>query len=137
MPITSSWEIATAQSTCWTFAIPPPEPIQIGCQPDGGVIKMACSADGRLSRLAEYRIISVPGTSPLAASAGAARTSRLTRFHSAPIAIRAILSTRSGELIEVDLADGRTVRTLACYRSSSPGNRPQPRWPPACGRDPC
>jgi len=93
---------------------PTAEPIQIGRQPDGGVIELACSADGR-------SIVS-QNTYHLYAWDLATRSQRWRRedvavssFSLRPDSESAILSTRCGELIEVDLVDGRTLRTLARF----------------------
>jgi WD40 repeat protein len=94
---------------------PTAEPIQIGRQSDGGVIDLACFADGRF-------VVSL-GSFHLYVWDLATHSQRWRRedvaansFSLHPDSNSAILSTRQGELIEIDLANGRTVRTLARYR---------------------
>jgi len=96
---------------------PTAEPIHIGRQPDGSVIDLACSPDGRL--------VVAQGPFRLCAWDLATRSPRwcLEDFYNCVFSLRpesslAILSTRRNELIEIDLADGCTLRTLAHYRAA-------------------
>jgi WD40 repeat protein len=90
---------------------PTAEPIQIGRQPDGGVLELACSADGRcvVSQHAHHLYAWDLSTRSLRWRRGDIAASS---FVLRPDSDRIILSTRHDELIEIDLADGRTLRTL-------------------------
>jgi WD40 repeat protein len=90
------------------------EPTPIGRQSDGGVIALACSAAGRC-------VVS-QSAFQLYAWDLSSHSQRWRRddvaaycFVLRPDSAFAFVSTLRGELIEIDLRDGRTVRTLARY----------------------
>jgi WD40 repeat protein len=95
---------------------PTAELIQIGRQPEGGVVKLACSVNGHfvVSQNSNHLY-----TWDLATRTLLWRRERVVAnaFSLRPDSDLMILSTRCGELIEVDLANGGMVRTLNRLRS--------------------
>jgi WD40 repeat protein len=93
---------------------PEAEPVLIGRQSDGGVVALAwCQAERCVLSQSAFHLYAWDATT----SSQRWRLDRVAPYCLAlhPRAKTAIVSRVSGELCEIDLRDGHTLRTLACY----------------------
>ena len=84
----------------------------IGRQPDGGVVALACSPDGK--HLLSQNAFHLYGWNLITRTQQWRRSDiHATCFVLRPDAATAIVGNLAGDLVEVNLADGRTLRVLA------------------------